>query len=60
MALKPVSGEITGNPASELIRLTPFGVPQPVQRSKPTTAGKLVGLPGQKLLPTVMSWKQFV
>ena len=35
---------------SELISVAPFGLPQPVFRSKPLVAG-------QPLLPLVMSWK---
>ena len=36
--------------ARALIRLAPFGLPQPVTKSYPVTAGK-------PLLPLVMSWK---
>ena len=38
------------DPDRELIRPEPFGLPQPVARSKPVVAGK-------PLLPLVMSWK---
>ena len=37
-------------PVSALIRAAPFGLPQPVTKSKPVTAEK-------PLLPLVMSWK---
>ena len=39
------------------IKLLPFGVPQPVQRSKPGTAKNLFGLLLLVLLPVLMSWK---
>jgi hypothetical protein len=46
--------EFTG--ASALMKLWPFGDPQPVTRSKPVTALNAAGLPLLKLLPAVMSW----
>jgi hypothetical protein len=42
-------------PARSLIRLLPFGVPQPVQRSYPVTAENLPPLLLVILLPVVIS-----
>src|SRR6516225_542402 len=58
LATKPANGEMTrasGGPARALIRFVPAGVPQPVHRSYPGTAGYLPALPLQILSPLVMS-----
>jgi hypothetical protein len=46
-----------GGPASALINPAPAGLPKPVQRSYPGSAGNFAGLLELKLLPTVMSLK---
>src|SRR5271170_294903 len=55
----PLAGETPrASRASASIKGWPAGVPHPVQRSKPGTAKKLLGLPDQVLLPSTVSWKQ--
>ena len=49
---KPVIPGAGGGPARALIKFVPVGVPQPVHRSKPVTAGYLLLVP---LLPVVVS-----
>src|SRR4051794_7584733 len=58
VTVKPVPGVINNasvGAARKLIKLLPFGEPQPVARSKPGTAKKFVGLPLLVLLPVVRS-----